>query len=69
MTKKLLKNFEEFQEWYNYNKEGCYMSCNSTQIPDSFPCVLISHGYEEPETWRPHIMYDFIYLDDFKFKD
>lgn len=69
MTKKLIKNFEEFQEWYDYNREDCYMSCNSTQLPDSYPCILIHHEYGELGSWRPHIIYDFIYLDDFKFKD
>ena len=69
MKKQLIKNYEEFIEWNDYNRQYCYISYNSTPLPNSYPCILVSHEYEEPGSIRTHIMYEFVYLNDFNFKD
>lgn len=64
LQRRYINNEDEFIKWYDEQKKGNYMSYEETEIPTSYPCVLIYAHCEDPRSIYGDIEYGFVYKED-----
>lgn len=59
-----IKNEDEFIKWYNEQKKSNYMSYEETQMPTSYPCVMIYAECDDSMSIKGEVEYGFVYKED-----
>ena len=64
LRRRYIKNEGEFIKWYDEQKKNNYMSYEETQIPTSYPCVMMYAQCDDPMSIKGDIEYGFVYKED-----
>ena len=65
MTKTLLNNKEDFENWKKSNSHYILIDTEEEQ-PSNYPCIVVDKYVEEYYHGDDYLYYTFIYLSDFK---
>ena len=66
--KRLLMNKDDFNIWKKDYDERDYaysISWDESE-PITYPCIIVFHTEEDQNSYKDHILYEFVYLTDFK---